>query len=252
MANELKAIISDIHSNLEAFSAVLYDIYSQKISEIICLGDIIGYGPCPLECLDMAMDLSVNLLGNHEEAVKFGPIGFNPKAKKAIEWTKDQINLESEDPQIRRARWRFIGNLKPSMEDGNVLFVHGSPRDPVKEYVFPTDVLDPDKLRGIFAQIDHVCFNGHTHTPGVMTEGGRFIAPKEQDFEYTIAREKVLINVGSVGQPRDGDNRACYVIFDGKTVRFHRVAYDVRKTVDQLLQIEELPEYLAYRLREGR
>jgi len=247
-----RAIISDIHANWEAFQTVLEDIKTQDVEEILCLGDIIGYGPNPLECLDAAMSLDMSLMGNHEEAILYGAVGFNPKAKMAVDWTRDQLNREDEDPEVRNRRWEFLGSLTPRQERPEALYVHGSPRDPIREYVFPTDILDTEKISAIFEHIDSICFNGHTHSPGVLTEGGKFIPPRNDGFEYKLTDEKILVNVGSVGQPRDGDNRSCYLIANEEVLRFRRVEYDFETTVDKINRIDRLPEYLAHRLREGR
>ena len=249
------AIVSDIHANQEALEVVLEHIRGQGISDIVCLGDIIGYGPNPLECLDRAIELfRWNLMGNHEEAVLYGAVGFNPKAKMAIDWTRDQLNLPSEAAELRNKRWSFLGDLRVTNEDFGVEFAHGSPRDPVREYIFPTDVLDHEKLRSVFEHVRRACFVGHTHLPGIITEGGKFTPPKEEGFQFTIPEqgEKLLINVGSVGQPRDGDYRACYVTIEERTLTWHRLDYEVEKTVEKILKIERLPGYLASRLREGR
>jgi diadenosine tetraphosphatase ApaH/serine/threonine PP2A family protein phosphatase len=250
------AIVSDIHANYEALTVVLDHIKSQGITDIVCLGDIIGYGPSPLECLDKAIEhFRWNLMGNHEEAVLYGAVGFNPKAKMAIDWTRDQLNLASEPAEKRNRRWSFLGDLQITAEDFGLEFVHGSPRDPVREYIFPTDVLDQEKLRSVFAHVRVACFMGHTHLPGVISESGKFTPPKDDGFSYTLPSgggEKLLINVGSVGQPRDGDYRACYVTIEDRTLVWHRLDYDVEKTVDKILHVDRLPGYLASRLREGR
>lgn len=252
----LTAIVSDIHSNLEALSAVLQDIEANKADRIVCLGDVIGYGPQPLECVDIARKtFEFTILGNHEEAVLYGAVGFNPKAKAAIDWTREQFHLEAEEEDLRNARWQFLGEMPISVEpeDGDgVAFVHGSPRDPTREYVFPTDVLNPEKIYGIFEHVERVAFNGHTHAPGVMTESGLFKLPQDEDNEFVLDEEKVIINVGSVGQPRDGNHRSSYVLFDGERVIFRRVAYDIEATIKKMEVIDRLPDYLAHRLREGR
>ncbi len=248
------AIVSDIHSNIEALTAVMADCEANDVDDIVCLGDVIGYGPRPLDCLDMARTkFKFALLGNHEEAVLYGAVGFNPKAKAAIDWTRDQFMADGEEEELRNARWQFLGELPESVdEDDGVSFVHGSPRDPTREYVFPNDVLNPEKVKEIMEGIGRVCFNGHTHTPGILTEGGQFLIPQDTDTVYELQDEKVLVNVGSVGQPRDGDNRSCYVLFDGNRLIYRRVVYDFETTMEQISKIERLPEYLALRLREGR
>lgn len=126
------AIVSDIHSNLAALTAVMKDIAENKADEIVCLGDVIGYGPQPLPCVDLARkEFKFTILGNHEEAVLYGAVGFNPKAKAAVDWTRDQFHLESEEEDDRNARWQFLGDMPISVdEDSGVQFVHGSPRDP--------------------------------------------------------------------------------------------------------------------------
>ena len=250
----LTAIVSDIHSNIEALKAVLKDIEEHKADRIVCLGDVIGYGPQPLPCVDIARtDFDFTILGNHEEAVLYGAVGFNPKAKAAVDWTRDQFHLESEEEDLRNLRWQFLGDMPISVEgEEGVQFVHGSPRDPTREYLFPTDVLNPEKIYGIFEHVERVAFNGHTHAPGVMTESGLFKLPQDGDNEYTVEDEKVIINVGSVGQPRDGNNKSSYALFDGRTVLFRRVAYDIDATIALMSKIDRLPEYLALRLKEGR
>jgi predicted phosphodiesterase len=251
---KLQAIVSDIHSNIEALTAVLKDIEEQKAEEIVCLGDVIGYGPTPLACVDIARkNFAFTILGNHEEAVLYGAVGFNPKAKAAIDWTREQFHLETEEEDLRNARWQFLGDMPISVEpEGGVAYVHGSPRDPTREYVFPTDVLNPEKIYGIFEHVERVAFNGHTHAPGVMTESGLFKLPQDGDNEYVLDDEKVIINVGSVGQPRDGNPKSSYVLFDGERIIFRRVAYDIESVITRMEKIDRLPDYLAHRLREGR
>ena len=104
--------------------------------------------------------------------------------------------------------------LPRSHRHDSFLFVHGSPRNPLSEYIFPEDIYNHRKMERLFQLVEKYCFQGHTHVPGVFTEGYQFYAPEEIDHEYTLGEGKVMINVGSVGQPRDGDPRACYVILD--------------------------------------
>jgi diadenosine tetraphosphatase ApaH/serine/threonine PP2A family protein phosphatase len=252
----LTAIFSDIHSNLAALSAVMKDAEEYRCDRMVCLGDVIGYGPQPLQCVDVARkNFEFTILGNHEEAVLYGAVGFNPKAKAAVDWTRDQFHLESEEEDARNGRWQFLGDMPISVDgaDGSgVQYVHGSPRDPTREYIFPTDVLNPEKIYGIFEHVEKIAFNGHTHAPGVMTESGLFKLPQDGDNEYVLDGEKVIVNVGSVGQPRDGNNKSSYALFDGEKVIFRRVAYDIDTTIGLMANIDRLPEYLALRLKEGR
>jgi predicted phosphodiesterase len=209
-----RALISDIHGNLEALEAVLDDIQAQGITEVYCLGDIIGYGPNPRECIDRVMDVcQITLLGNHDQGAMFDPDGFNIGAERAIFWTREQLESPSDRVNNER-RWEFLGELPRTHRVGPFLFVHGSPRNPLSEYIFPEDIYNHRKMERLFQLVDRYCFQGHTHVPGVFTEGFQFYAPEEIENEYTLGDGKLMINVGSVGQPRDGDNRACYVVLD--------------------------------------
>lgn len=254
-----RAVISDIHGNLAAFESVLADIQRRGIEEIYCLGDIIGYGPDPRACIDLARGFALNLLGNHEEAVLFGAIGFNPKAKTAIDWTREQLSLRSEPQEKNRELWNFIGGLAKQHREGRYLFVHGSPRDPTREYIFKQDYQDRKKMDEIFASPDsnwQICFAGHTHHPGIFAQDHPYVFLEPHDigneYDYAASRTRILVNVGSVGQPRDGDWRASYVIVDDRAIQFVRLDYDVQRTVRRFRDCPELPEYLARRLEEGK
>jgi diadenosine tetraphosphatase ApaH/serine/threonine PP2A family protein phosphatase len=149
--------------------------------------------------------------------------------------------------------------MKASLRDddltsGEMIFVHGSPRRPVNEYIFPDDVYNnTHKLQGLFERFDHLCFVGHTHVPGVFVETPDFYTPEELEFVYEIdPKRKALVNVGSVGQPRDRDNRASYVVVEPGAIRFVRVPYDYEATIRKVLPIPEIDDYLGIRLREGR
>ncbi len=250
----MQAIISDVHSNIEAFSVVLEDIRKRGITDIICLGDLIGYGPNPKECLDMAADFRLCLLGNHEEAVLFEAQtqGFNPRASNAVRWTAKQFDMLSEDRTGNARRWDFMGNM-PRVYSGNgIMLVHGSPSDPTREYVYTTDVRNPNKMERIFSQIEHLCLVGHTHIPGIWLEDMTYLSPEELDFHFRIGRQKTIINVGSVGQPRDNDNRACYALFDGNLIEWVKLEYDFETTIKKIYDTKELDPSLGDRLREGR
>jgi diadenosine tetraphosphatase ApaH/serine/threonine PP2A family protein phosphatase len=248
----VKAIISDIHSNLEALQAVLADIQKHPVEEVYCLGDVIGYGPNPRECVDLVMRCKVVLLGNHDQGAMFDPDGFNPPAERAIFWTRGQLEAPGDNRQLKEQRWEFLAERPRSFREDGFLYVHGSARNPLYEYVFPEDIYNQRKMERIFALVDRYCFQGHTHVPGIFTEDLRFFSPKEIDSVYRLDGRKTLCNVGSVGQPRDGDRRACYALLDGDTVRFRRVEYDVNTTVQKIRSIAELDDFLGERLREGR
>jgi len=244
------AIVSDIHGNLEAFQAVLADIGERSIDTIYCLGDVVGYGPNPRECIDLCNSFGLCILGNHDLAALFDPEGFSRSAEQAIFWTRSQI--ESRTDEHNRRRWQFLCELPRAHRQNGFLFVHGSARAPLTEYVFPEDVHNSRKLEKIFSMIEHYCFQGHTHVPGVFTESGRFHSPEELDFRYCLEQEKVMINVGSVGQPRDGNPKSSYVVLEGNVVSFHRVAYDMNETIRKIYEIPDLANSLGDRLRDGR
>ena len=252
----MKAIISDIHGNLEALQSVLADIKQLGVDEIYCLGDIVGYGPNPRECIDLVMaNCKMCLLGNHDQGALFDPEGFNAPAERAIFWTRQQ--LEMGDPKRNEIRWDFLGERPRTFRDGKLLFVHGSARNPLNEYVFPEDIYNQRKMDRIFSLVDKYCFQGHTHVPGVFTESQpedvyQFHSPDEMDYEFKLDHRKALVNVGSVGQPRDGDWRACYVLLDGNVVKYRRIEYDIDTTVKKIHGISDLDNFLGDRLRDGR
>ncbi len=256
------AIISDIHSNLEALTIVLADIEKRGIKTIYCLGDVIGYGPNPKECLDLIIEKTKwCVLGNHDYAVFYEPTNFNYGAEQASFWTREVLETE-EQKEPRNHRWAFLGalpmhrTLKVKVGDIHSVidFIHASPRKPVNEYIFPDDVYtNPVKVRLLFERIEHICFVGHTHLPGVFLEEPDFYLPDELGNVYPIVEdEKAIINIGSVGQPRDKDNRASYVYVDENEVRFVRLEYDFETTIKKIKAIEQLDEFNADRLRDGR
>ena len=248
----MRAIISDIHSNLEALQAVLKDIDSQGIQEIYCLGDVVGYGPSPRECVDLVMRCKVVLLGNHDQGAMFDPDGFNASAERAIFWTRSQLESSPEPRTVREKRWEFLSERPRSHRETGYLYVHGSARNPLNEYVFPEDIYNQRKMERIFALVERYCFQGHTHVPGIFTENYQFHSPEEIDYNWRLDGRKTLCNVGSVGQPRDGNWKACYAVLDGETIRYRRVEYDIETTVKKIYAIQELDKFLADRLREGR
>ena len=246
-----RAIISDIHSNLEALEAVLWDIETQGITEIYCLGDVVGYGPNPIECIELVRKrVNVCLLGNHDQASLFDPEGFNSSAERAIFWTREQ--LENSRLSGSEDRWDFLNCLLRIHREDETLYVHGSPRNPLNEYVFQDDIYNERRMERLFSAIPKYSFQGHTHVPGIFTEDREFYAPDELNMRYTLGDKKAMINVGSVGQPRDRDPRACYVVLDSNTVLFRRVDYPMEQTIDKIMQITELDNYLGQRLREGK
>ncbi len=266
------AILSYIHANLEALTAVLADIDRHGVERIVCLGDLVGYGPDPLACIDMVRErCEVVILGNHDQAAMFDPEGWGGPAEQAIFWTRDMLESSSDGRDARERRWSFLAQLPLTFSERERLYVHASARNPLNEYIFPEDIYNPRKMERIFELIPHVCFCGHTHVPGVFIDhAGRydvktrvftptgdegeytFFAPEEVGHAWRIGRQKTIINVGSVGQPRDGDPRAGYVLVEGELVRFCRVEYDSETTIRKIRDIPDLANFLGDRLREGR
>ncbi len=256
------AILSDIHSNLEALTTVLADIKKRGIETIYCLGDVVGYGPNPRECLDLIIRKTRwCVLGNHDYAVFYEPTNFNYAAEQASFWTREVMETSTDKPNCDM-RWSFLGNLtmrktlKSKLGTSMVImdFVHASPRRPINEYIFPDDVYtNPLKVRLLFERVTHICFVGHTHMPGVFLDEPDFYPPNELGKVYPIIdNEKAIINIGSVGQPRDKDRRASYVYVDENKVHFVRLEYDFEKTMKKIKAIDELDNFHADRLRDGR
>jgi predicted phosphodiesterase len=269
------AIISDIHSNLEALQVVLSDIEQRGIEEIVCLGDIVGYGPNPRECLDLVRErCRFSIMGNHDHAVLYEPTNFNTPAERAAYWSRRELEREPDVAQ-RNARWSYLGELGVRRLENDILYVHASPRRPMNEYIFPEDVFtNPQKVMANFERMDgRVCFVGHTHQPGVFLDDPYFDPPGELPDHpyYEIEEERTIINVGSVGQPRDRDPRASYAIIHPRNtgegaeslvaaalgctieqVEFVRLEYDVEKTAEKINAIDELDPLLGERLFDGR
>ncbi len=241
------AVISDIHGNYEALSAVLSDIYSNKVEMILCLGDVVGYGPNPNECTQLIRDhCHHTIMGNHDAAV-FDPImpqEFNKNARIAIEWTSRELNKKSRD---------FLNNLPLKWDNDELLAVHATPYDSHLWY-YITSIED---ARFNFNFFSHsFCFTGHTHIPGIIRyeeNSGEIAIIKPCNYRYNDENSRFIVNVGSVGQPRDRDSRSCYVILDTDTkeVLFRRVEYDIQGYQGKMRLIG-MPEFLVTRVGEGR
>lgn len=254
-----RAIISDVHGNLEALQAVLEDIDRERVNSLICLGDVVGYGPNPCECVKLVRDrCGLVILGNHDQGALFDPDGFNSGAERAIRWTRSQ--LETHDRLSRNSAdslMDFLGELPRTHSDGDFMFVHGSARRPLDEYVFPEDIYNPLKMEHIFELVGRYCFQGHTHIPGLFTLSPEFLSPSVPRSDTEVAIDlpatKAMVNVGSVGQPRDNDPRACYVVVeDDRRVRFRRIAYPFETTCRKIHGIADLDNFLGDRLSQGR
>ena len=270
------AIISDIHGNLMALETVLADIDQRSVDEIICLGDILGYGPNPVECVDLVKErCEFSLLGNHDFAALYEPTNFNDAARKAAYWTRDELDRANEqDPESGRLRTEFLNRLRVRWLYNDIYTcVHGTVRRPINEYLFPEDpVNNPSKFRDVMNNLGKRGLVGHTHHPGVFSsedadfspaseENGEMEHPEPGDGKMVgIYRlhddDKAIINPGSVGQPRDGDPRASYAILDTSSeqhfVEFIRLEYDIEEVANRIDQINELDEWLGRRLFEGK
>ena len=240
-------IVSDIHSNLEAFQSVLNDANSRSgFDEIWSLGDLIGYGPDPSAVIDLLRQHEHKaVIGNHDLASidRLSLEAFNPHAKEANLWTGRQLEADE------RA---FLDQQPQVIEEGEFLMCHGSPRDPVWEYVV--------SINAAVASFNHFdtyrCLLGHSHIPFICKPKGdnsaEFLTP-QLDVPLPLNTEKMIINPGGVGQPRDGDPRASYALYDSEpeTVTHHRVEYDVEATQNKMRE-HQLPEILIERLEFGR
>ncbi len=248
------AIISDIHANLEAFQSVLQDMDDQDVDFVFCLGDIVGYGPNPKEVLELSRIFDFILMGNHENAIFNGDKGFNSYAKEAIDWTKN--NMGSTDIST-------VARFLRGVAFGDYLFIHASPKYPYFEYINNTksaqDNFMSERFRG-----RKYCFYGHTHLTGIYystaAEQEVHFEPlpesdhhrKRDEFSFDLNDYgRALINIGSVGQPRDKDPRACYVILENNSIRFIRLKYDINSVIKKIRD-KQLPRILADRLKIGR
>jgi predicted phosphodiesterase len=255
----MKAIVSDIHANVAAWEAVKKDLATHRITDILSLGDLVGYGPEPVEIIDEAMNFRLNLMGNHDEAVIFEPVGFNYRALTAIRWTKRSLQGGMFGFKNKK-RMSFLKSLKLTHREDGALLVHGSPREPTTEYILKQDVQAAQqgmpeavrKMQDIFSQFEHICLIGHTHIPCVIDEDLNYFTEKDLKFEFKPQKgKKYIINVGSVGQPRDRDTRACYVIWDKKKFIWRRLTYEVEVTANKIRALKELDDYNADRLEQG-
>lgn len=240
-------VISDIHANLEALETVLTDARG-SYDTVWCLGDTVGYGPQPDECLTLIRQTAtVCVVGNHDWAAlaKMDAEDFNPEAKRAVLWTRSQIGAEN------RA-WLESLPSAPVVSEGFTI-THASPRDPIWEYVTYTSTAH-DNLMSFGTRF---CLVGHTHVPALFVypsgERMRILQPEPGQRVELLPAWRGLLNPGSVGQPRDGDRRAAYVILDtgGYTWEQHRVEYPI-ETTQRRMRTAGLPERLINRLAYGQ
>ncbi|MBC8506829.1 MAG: metallophosphoesterase family protein [Anaerolineales bacterium] len=238
-------IISDVHANIAAFEAVLEDADSYDL--VIFLGDLVGYGPDPNECVDRMRDLPelIAIMGNHDAAVlnQLSTEAFNAEARRTVTWTQDNLTPENLD---------YLKELpSKALVIDDITLAHGSPRQPIWEYVLNAQTA----TENFFFFETSYCFVGHTHLPSIFRMGdGRlqadlFIPIENSQFEL---RPRLILNPGSVGQPRDRDPRAAYAIYDieKKLMEFRRAEYDV-SAVQQRMRDAGLPERHINRLESG-
>ncbi len=238
-------VISDIHANLAALEAVLND--APDFDELWCLGDLVGYGPKPNECIERVRNLPhTSLAGNHDQAAlgKLSLSHFNAIARTANEWTQQELTASSRT---------YLNGLSSSLQQGDFFLAHGSPREPVWEYI-----MDANTAHRNFEHFSTpFCLVGHTHIPVMFTldeEHGRAEPRFPRLAEpVELGPERAIINPGSVGQPRDGDPRASYAILDVEemTWEFRRVSYPISITQERM-RAKGLPQRLIDRLQMGR
>lgn len=274
------AIVSDVHANLAALEAVLRHAEQQGAKDgVWCLGDTVGYGPQPRECIARLRELGATLVaGNHDRAAtgKIGTEEFNPDAATAARWTAGQLDGEERQyldslPEVVRLRGAEDRSLKaappgtgegPSLKarasgEGRAEFtlVHGTLRWPIWEYLYSYEAAQGHLQR----QESPFGLVGHTHVPMLVLEGEEFPHGCEMYFLEDGAKvklerpRKMVLNPGGVGQPRDGDPRASYALYDSddETVAIHRVEYDIAAT-QKLMEAARLPRWLIDRLSVGR
>jgi diadenosine tetraphosphatase ApaH/serine/threonine PP2A family protein phosphatase len=236
------AVVSDIHGNLQALEAVLGAIALDAPDEIWCLGDLVGYGPRPNRCCAVVAERAdVCLIGNHDLAA-LGRLDleiFSPDAAVSDRWTAEALEPESRS---------FLEGLEPAGEREGVGLFHASPRDPVWEYVLSPGIA----YAGLAAAPQSIVLVGHSHVALSFRLSTTTLATAEAGVALELADDRWLLNPGSVGQPRDGDPRAAWLLLDlgARRAEFRRVEYDVAATQAEIRE-RGLPEALAARLEHG-
>lgn len=238
-------IFSDVHSNLEALGAAINALHQEDIGRYLCIGDVVGYASNPNECVEKVKTLApITVAGNHDWACVnlFSEEYFNPVAREAVIWTRSNLDDTTK---------YFLGSLRLTYENQDLALAHGTLHNPQDfEYM-----LDEDAAAATFALLKtNICFVGHTHRPGVFIQN--FLGEihyKESGAIEIKGGDKYVVDVGSVGQPRDGDPRAAYCIYDTekKEVQIKRVSYDIQTARSKIINAG-LPRYLGDRLLAGR
>jgi predicted phosphodiesterase len=238
------AVLSDVHGNLEAFQAVIVDLREERVEKVAFLGDVVGYGADPNDCLALLENLTDWVVaGNHD----YGSVGltdidaFNPSARSALLWTRDQLSAQNRN---------YLRGLLLMRQRGEITFVHAAPNHPEEwNYIFTF----PEAEEAFQSLTGSLAFLGHSHRPFILAKG------KDQEVRAIPHQEAVLmpgirylVNVGSVGQPRDGHPQATYGLYDEteKKYRLKRVGYDVAAAQKKIIKAG-LPRFLAQRLSQG-
>tara|TARA_R110002049_G_scaffold288423_1_gene470934 strand:+ start:115997 stop:116746 length:750 start_codon:yes stop_codon:yes gene_type:complete len=249
----MQAIISDIHGNLEALKAVISKIDLLGISRIVCLGDIVGYGPNPVECIHLLKDCETIVTGDWDAAaVSTDDPCWSPFLLEQLRWVRDEIAGDHSAQQIIKS-----GCLAKLTSD--VAFFHAMPRD-FSDWIFPEDVFTPQKLDRIVEQSSSLAFCGHNHLAGVHFKTTRHFTTKQWNYrtfievgdDWFTPEGPCICSVGSVGQPRDSDPRASFVVLRKRQFRFVRVEYDHELTADKIRTNPRIRDVHADRLSQGR
>ncbi len=241
------AVISDIHGNVDALEAVLADISTRSIDISVCLGDIVGYYPDPEKCVSLVREhVTYALAGNHDYAAigRLDHRNFTFYAYVAMEWTKEHLSAGAKE---------YLESLPIKIEMEGMFFTHSSPSNPqdFAQYVFPDS--DEAIFEAFSSLVHKINFIGHTHWPSIMLQDDDRIILHNEDSIVINDDNYYLINVGSVGQPRNFDPHSCYAVYDSETreISLVRVAYDYSVTQKKVIK-NNLPSFLAARLSKGR
>lgn len=237
------ALFGDIHANLEALETVLQDARDHSVNEYVCLGDVVGYNADPAACLEIVRQMNCpTVKGNHDEdaAGSHSLDTMNPVAAAALMWTRKQLNPEQRD---------WLNRLRMIRQVKDFTVVHSTLDNP-PEWNYVTNRFEA--IANFTYQFTQLCFHGHTHVPRIYVKNSG-VAELEPGTVNIEPGSKYFINIGSVGQPRDGDWRASYVIYDTEahTVTFRRLEYDIVTTQNKIVAAG-LPIMLAERLADGR
>ena len=239
------AILGDIHSNLEALNAVLDDCRSQGVTDFLCTGDVVGYNACPKECMDIVRSLGCPVVkGNHDDYVsnlEQDLRDFPPHAAAVVEWTRCQLSEEE-------IQWLY--DLPFEAVKMGISLVHATNDKPASfGYVFDNSQAEANFIK----QRIPLCFHGHTHCPMIYEKSMSGVFRIDPQPMKLPVGKKYFINVGSVGQPRDGDPRAAYALYDAasREVSFRRIEYDIAAAQERI-RMAGLPERLAERLQYGQ